>query len=191
MALPESRNTTYNPNDPTLTSDLNDIQDQIVTQFARFQPVQYTPTIVGVDVADISVNRCFWRLLRTPTPSFVLHEIVELILQLTFNNTVNDPASNALDIEIALPWQAADHTSLPNPPVSSTKAADPVASVWPDQTTDRAIQGWVTHIGTSDTLKIQRISTTNSTPGFVLVGNTGRQLLLHGFRFWTNGVGLP
>jgi hypothetical protein len=69
MALPNSRNTTYNGEEPILASDLNDLQDQIVNLYSgkRSDRTRVIAPIVG-ELTNMDFDEPNGRLVSTSAP---------------------------------------------------------------------------------------------------------------------------
>lgn len=136
----------------------------------------FVPTITGVAAADISINDGQYKRDAN---------VVLLVLDIAWNNAVNDPASNLLDVEISLPLQAANLTGAPQ---RSYGRADLPTSLHPQLATDGDLHGIVQQDGTfQGVVRMERISTGNAFAGLVAVGNTSRRIAL-AMRYFTDGV---
>ncbi len=70
MALPNSRNTTYNGEEPILSADLNDLQDQIVNLYAsgkRSDRTRIVPPIAG-ELTNMDFDEPNGRLTSNAAP---------------------------------------------------------------------------------------------------------------------------
>lgn len=172
----------YAPGTSVQSTNLNDIQDEIIADELRNTLTEYTPTINGVDGADISVAKGVFRRSGEGAAT------VELWTDVTWNNTVNDPASNALTVEISLPFQSADHGVIARP-TASTALADSIQSIWPTAGADDYLQAWIVHVAPNHVLSFQRAQS-NSSVGFLAVGNVLTQVRAH-MVYFTDGVAIP
>lgn len=168
----------YAPGVQVQSANLNAVQDEIIVG----ELVEYTPTITGVDGADIIGAKGVFR--RSGSGA----ETVELWVDMAWNNTVNDPASNGLTVEISLPFQAADHSAAARP-ISSTAFADSVHAIWPGSGVDDYLQAWINHIVPNHKLSFQRVQG-NASVGFLQVGNVATQVRAH-IVYFTDGVAIP
>lgn len=130
-------------------ANYNAIQDDLVAA----NGATWQPTMVGIDDGDISVRRGWYNRMGG---------LATMRVALTWNNTDGGTAGDAVQVD--LPWQAADYSGGGGPLVSYG-LAHLTFSVWPDSATDRAIQGVISHNAGFDVMTVQRISTTNTSPG--------------------------
>lgn len=172
----------YAPLSQVESANLNAIQSAIVDLETV---VEYAPGIVGVDAADISIQRCVFRRFA---------DTVHLFFQLQWNNTVNDPASNGLNVDIDLPFESALQSGgATGIPIVSSGILTPTLSTWATKIVNapESLQPVVTHAAVTQVLKLARIDMTdNTSPGELTVGNT-LQTIYGSIVYFTNGVAIP